>query len=159
MRFKDAQEQLAYVREASEKGNLELVYAALDVLGSTAWKINKPVFDVVLKVWNTGERILKIPPAVFDQPEPVKPHNYDIDPQARAAYLPNLKKWTRQKADAHSDRCSVNYKMEIARAVRKFHSSKDFFRLESFMVSLLVIQFTSRIMLTSVVEHTQFLRT
>ena len=116
------QEQLAYVREASEKGNLELVYAALDVLGSTAWKINKPVFDVVLKVWNSGERFLKIPPAVFDLPEPVKPVNFESDPAARVTYLAKMKTYTRDKADAHSDRCSVNYKVEIARAVSHIFS-------------------------------------
>ena len=125
MRFKDVQEQLAYVREASDKGSLELVYAALDILGSTAWKINRPVFDVVIKVWNTGERFLKIPPVIFDIPEPVKPANYDSDPQAKAKYLPSLKRWAREKADAHSDRCSVNYKVEIARAVRKIYPSEN----------------------------------
>src|SRR6266481_5612961 len=55
MRFKDSQEQKAYLRHASQAGNVELVYAGLDVLGSTPWKINRSVFDIVLKVWNSGE--------------------------------------------------------------------------------------------------------
>ena len=117
MRFKDSQEQQTYLKHASEQGNLELIYAGLDVLGSTPWQVNRKVFDVVLKVWNSGERMCKIPPAVFDLPEPQKPENYESDPKARLVYLTRQKAWSEGKANNHSDRCSVNYKIEIARAV------------------------------------------
>jgi DNA-directed RNA polymerase len=117
MRFKDSQEQQSYLRHASALGNLELVYAGLDVLGSTPWKINRKLFDVVLKVWNSGERMGKVPPAAYDVPEPEKPENYDTDPKARMIYLMRQKTWSEAKANNHSDRCSVNYKIEIARAV------------------------------------------
>jgi len=40
----------------------------LDALGSTSWQVNRKVFDIVLKVWNPGERVYKIPPAVYDVP-------------------------------------------------------------------------------------------
>jgi len=117
MRFKDSQEQQSYIKHASEQGNLELVYAGLDVLGSTPWQVNRKVFDVVLNVWNSGERVCKIPPAVFDLPEPQKPENYESDPKARLVYLTRQKVWAEGRASNHSDRCSVNYKIEIARAV------------------------------------------
>lgn len=117
MRYKDSQEQQSYVREASTLGNLELVYASLDVLGSTPWQINRDIFNVVLKVWNSGERLGKIPPAVYDQPEPEKPENYDTDPKARVAYLMRHKSYAQNKSNNHSERCSTNYKIEIARAV------------------------------------------
>jgi len=122
MRFKDSQEQQSYLKHASEQGNLELVYAGLDVLGSTPWQINRKVFDVVLKVWNSGDRMCKIPPAVYDVPEPQKPENYESDPKARLVYLTRQKVWSENKANNHSDRCSVNYKIEIARAVSHFLS-------------------------------------
>ena len=117
MRYKESQEQQSYVREASAQGALELVYASLDVLGSTPWKINREIFDVVLKVWNSGERLGKIPPAVFDQPEPEKPEDYDTDPKAKLAYLARHKVFAQKKASNHSERCNTNYKIEIARAV------------------------------------------
>lgn len=117
MRFKDSQEQQSYIRHASEQGNLELVYAGLDVLGSTPWQVNRKVFDIVLKVWNSGERVCKIPPAVYDLPEPQKPENYEADPKARLVYLTRQKVWNEGRANNHSDRCSINYKIEIARAV------------------------------------------
>ena len=122
MRFKDSQEQQSYLRHASEQGNLELVYAGLDVLGSTPWQVNRKLFDVVLEVWNSGERMCKIPPAAFDLPEPQKPENYETDPKARLVYLTRQKVWSEGKANNHSERCSVNYKIEIARAVSHTYS-------------------------------------
>ena len=79
MRYKDSQEQRAYLKHAASKGHVELVFAGLDVLGSTPWKINRKVFDVVLKVWNEGGRMCKVPPAAYDVPEPTKPENIDTD--------------------------------------------------------------------------------
>ncbi|KAI0640998.1 DNA/RNA polymerase [Trametes meyenii] len=116
MRFKESREQEIYLRHASDAGRLELVFAGLDVLGSTPWRINRRVFDVVLKVWNSGERFCKIPPAVPDEPEPVRPDNMEFDNKAKAIYYERQKSWMQAKAANHSDRCSINYKVEIARA-------------------------------------------
>ncbi|KDQ17027.1 hypothetical protein BOTBODRAFT_129343 [Botryobasidium botryosum FD-172 SS1] len=116
MRIKDSIEQLSYLRTASQENKLELVFASLDVLGSTPWKINKAVFDVVLKVWNTGEQLGKIPPAVLDLPEPEKPADYDTDNRAKMNYLLGVKELQNKKRNNHSERCAVNYKMEIARS-------------------------------------------
>ncbi|KAF8130200.1 hypothetical protein EV363DRAFT_1399395 [Boletus edulis] len=116
MRFKDCQEQQSYLQHASSLGNLELVYAGLDVLGSTPWQINRKIFDVVLQVWNSGDRLCKIPPAVFDKSEPEKPENYDTDVQAKSIYSQRLRSHVQDKASNHSERCSVNYKIEISRA-------------------------------------------
>ncbi|KAI0776637.1 DNA/RNA polymerase [Trametes elegans] len=116
MRFKESREQELYLRHASDAGRLELVFAGLDVLSSTPWKVNRRVFDVVLQVWNSGERFCKIPPAVPDEPEPERPENMDFDNKAKAIYLDRQKAWMQAKAANHSDRCSINYKVEIARA-------------------------------------------
>lgn len=120
MRFKDSVEQEVYLREATNSGSVELVYAGLDILGSTPWNINKPMFDVVLQVWNSGVRMGKLPPAVYDQPEPVLEPGKEADMEERSHYIGRHKQWTQQKANNHSERCSVNYKIEIARAVGHF---------------------------------------
>ncbi len=117
MRYKECQEQQSYLREASTLGNVELVFAGLDVLGSTPWKINKDIFDVVLNLWNSGERLCKSPPATFDLPVPVNSESFDTDPKAKAIYLARQKEFSQNKAANHSDRCSINYKIEIARTV------------------------------------------
>ncbi|KAF9546254.1 DNA/RNA polymerase [Agrocybe pediades] len=116
MRFKDSHEQQVHLREATAAGNVELVFAGLDVLGSTPWKVNKDIFETVTKVWNTGERMGKIPPAVYDQPEPVMSEESAKDLMARSHHMQRHKAWTQHKNNNHSDRCSVNYKIEIARA-------------------------------------------
>ena len=127
MRFKDSSEQELYLKEATNAGTVELVYAGLDVLGSTPWKINKAIFDVVVTVWNSGERMGKMPPAVFDQPVPEPPENMD-DLESRSHHLIRHRAWAQGKANTHSERCSVNYRVEIARAVSSFFSP-DFLTL------------------------------
>jgi DNA-directed RNA polymerase, mitochondrial len=116
MRFKDSSEQELYLKEATNAGTVELVYAGLDVLGSTPWKINKAIFDVVVAVWNSGERMGKMPPAVFDQPVPEPPENMD-DLEERSHHIIRHRVWAQNKANTHSERCGVNYRVEIARAV------------------------------------------
>ncbi|KAI4519882.1 DNA/RNA polymerase [Schizophyllum commune Loenen D] len=114
MRFKGSREQQAYLKHASDAGQCELVYAGLDVLGSTPWKINRKIFDVVLEVWNRGDRWGKLPPATFDEPEPdaLPP---DADSRKRADWSHAMKLYNQAKQSNHSHRCSVNYKIEIAR--------------------------------------------
>ena len=51
-----------------------------------------------------------------DEPEPVRPENMEADNKAKVVYLERQKQWMQNKAANHSDRCSVNYKVEIARA-------------------------------------------
>jgi DNA-directed RNA polymerase len=139
MRFKDSQEQLSYLRHASDQGHLELVYAGLDVLGSTPWQVNRKVFDVVLKVWNSGEGVSKIPPAIYNVPEPEKPENYESDPKARLVHIARQKAWSHIKANNHSDRCSVNYRIEIARAVSCLSSSLSHFTVADIVCLIAVL--------------------
>ncbi|KAJ7041142.1 DNA/RNA polymerase [Mycena alexandri] len=117
MRFKDSIEQRSYLKYASEQGHVELVYAGLDVLGNTPWKINRRIFDVVLTVWNSGMRLGKMPPEVYDEPEPdpLTPEE-ESDPAARVTWLTRMRAYNQAKAANHSDRCSVNYKIEISRS-------------------------------------------
>ncbi|KAF8127344.1 DNA/RNA polymerase [Mycena galopus ATCC 62051] len=115
MRFKDSIEQRTYLKYASEEGHVELVYAGLDVLGNTPWRINKRIFDVVLEVWNSGKRLGKMPPELYDEVEPEKPGD-ETDLFARNVYLTRMRAYNQSKAANHSDRCSVNYKIEISRS-------------------------------------------
>lgn len=117
MRYKDSVEQQSYLKHASDQGNLELVYAGLDVLGGTPWKINEKIFHTVLDVWNSGERLGKLPPAVFNEEQPKLPDD-GTDIRQKSIFAAKMKEWHHAKANNHSERCNVNYKIEIARAVR-----------------------------------------
>ncbi|KAH6911990.1 mitochondrial RNA polymerase [Coprinopsis sp. MPI-PUGE-AT-0042] len=116
MRFKESVEQEKYLRESVKKGDMELVLQGLNVLGRTAWRINKEIFDVVLQVWNSGEKVGKLPAAKYPEPEPQPPSEEELDVRARSLYLQEHKRWQQKVANNHSERCSTNYKIEIARA-------------------------------------------
>lgn len=114
MRYKDSVEQSSYLRAASENNGLEVVLAGLDVLGNTAWNVNRAVFDVVVQVWNSGEALADLPPAEMTDPEPERPPPDDI--KAKGIYLQRLRQWNSIRAGNHSQRCDINYKLEIARS-------------------------------------------
>ncbi|KAI8149832.1 hypothetical protein BJV82DRAFT_528498 [Fennellomyces sp. T-0311] len=117
MRIKDSPEQLVYLHKASEQDRLNAVLAGLDVLGSTQWRVNKNVFNVVLEAWNTEQEIADIPPAIHEPaPLPEKPENYDTDPKAKFLWVNQVKQQQTDEKNRHSLRCDVNYKVETARA-------------------------------------------
>lgn len=120
MRTNDTPEQVAYLRAASSEGHLKSVFAALDVLGQTPWRVNRPLFDVVTEVWNSGQALADIPVDMGEDaiPDPDVPAGADSkDPKWRAAVKAKLAAVRLARQKAHSQRCDVNYKLEIARAV------------------------------------------
>lgn len=147
MRTKFSKEQEIYIQAASHRGDLEEVFEGLDVLGQTAWKINRRIFDVVLDVWNSGEEFADIPARDFDREFPHEPAPGG-DARERIKWLNEMKEIKLAQQNAHSQRCSVNLKLEIARAVSKpralTHPNTDETRSSSLRNS------TSPIMLTSV---------
>ena len=120
LRINDCPEQLMYAKLGSEQGHLDRVFTALDVLGSTPWRINKAVFEVISQVWNSGEALADIPVnnADFSIPDPVMPSEAEMkDPTIRQSFRLAMKQVRLTRAKAHSQRCDLNYKLEIARAV------------------------------------------
>ncbi|BGP42996.1 DNA-directed RNA polymerase [Rhodotorula kratochvilovae] len=118
MRIKDSDEQLQYLQQASDNNTLDNVFTGLDALGSVSWQINRQVFDVVSTVWNSGEAIADIP-AKDSLVEPLKadvPENVEKDPRARDTYRHRVRQALQARRAAHSNRCDLNYKLEIARA-------------------------------------------
>lgn len=116
MRSRDSPEQVAYLKAASDANKLGKVYEGLNVLGSTAWTINNAVFDILLKVWNTGEAFLEIPPNVDGHAKfpPAPPR--DCDPAVRRDWLRECRSLANEASALFSQRCDANYKLEIARA-------------------------------------------
>ncbi|KAL8279631.1 hypothetical protein RQP46_007944 [Phenoliferia psychrophenolica] len=126
MRTKDNGEQVEHLKQASDSGNLDHIFEGLDVLGSVAWKINRPMFDIISEVWNTGEPFADIPQrdSLTQSIDVEKPAEAETDPRARDTYRQRIKKALQERRSAHSNRCDVNYKLEIARA---FLGEKFFF--------------------------------
>ncbi|KAF3904131.1 hypothetical protein AA313_de0203044 [Arthrobotrys entomopaga] len=124
VRVKDSLEQTMYIKEASRQGNLDRLFAGLDVLGSTAWNINQKVFDVVIKVWNTGEAFAEIPPATEKDVKLPDPPMPDADNTVKAAWKLLYQELALTRKNHHSQRCDVNFKLEIARA---FYNEEFYF--------------------------------
>lgn len=114
MRSRDSPEQIKYLKIASERNNLKSIFEGLDVLGSTAWAINRPVFDVVTEVWNSGLEFAEIPPANPNITFPPQPTSKN--PSDRISWQLLCKQIARDAQNKQSIRCDINYKLEIARA-------------------------------------------
>ncbi|KAI0965176.1 DNA-directed RNA polymerase [Xylaria arbuscula] len=110
-------DQRIYAEAAIERGDLDQVSKGLDVLGRTAWQINRSVFDVMLEAWNTGEKVANIPPLDPKIPVPEEPDASD-DPMVRKVWLGLVKKAENEKSGLHSERCFMNFQLDIARAFR-----------------------------------------
>ncbi|KAK3294471.1 uncharacterized protein B0H64DRAFT_400819 [Chaetomium fimeti] len=110
-------DQRIYAEAAIERGDMEQMMRGLDVLGKTAWRINRPVFDVMLEAWNSGEEFANLPaldPKITIPPEP----DSTDDPMKRRVWLRSVKAAENEKSGFHSVRCFMNFQLEIARAFR-----------------------------------------
>ncbi|KAI1806193.1 DNA/RNA polymerase [Daldinia bambusicola] len=110
-------DQRVYAEAAVQRGDMEQVSKGLDVLGKTGWRINKPVFDVMLEAWNSGEPIANIPPLDPQLPIPPEPEASD-NPILRRQWLKAVKAVENEKSGLHSERCFMNFQLEIARAFK-----------------------------------------
>ena len=104
-----------YALLAAENGDMSQVFAGLDILGKTQWKVNPFVFKVMLDAWNTEEAIAKIPPA---NPQPDKPHEPppSAEPKVRQKWLRAVRDAENQMSGLKSQRCFQNFQLEVARA-------------------------------------------
>lgn len=118
MRMRDAPEQVAHLKQASDADALEDIFTGLDTLGAVPWKVNQQVFDVASAVWNSGEAVADIPKRVpLTAPLDIPKVNLDDkDPRAKDNYRHRARVALQERRQNHSIRCDVNYKLEIARA-------------------------------------------
>lgn len=110
-------DQRHYCEAAISQGNMSTVLQALDVLGKTPWRINTPVYDVMIEAWNTGEAIANLPPLnpeVEVPPEPLA----CTDPLERGRWIRKVKVAQNIKIGLHSQRCFQNFQLEIAQALK-----------------------------------------
>ena len=104
-----------YAMAAAGNGDMAEIFAGLDVLGRTPWKINRGIFEIMAVAWNTGEAIANFPPenAVSDPP-PEPPRSED--PRDRRKWLKKVQESENVAAGLRSQRCFMNFQMEVARA-------------------------------------------
>ncbi|CAM1503296.1 Fc.00g080720.m01.CDS01 [Cosmosporella sp. VM-42] len=110
-------EQKLYSKAAIQRGDMDQVLKALDVLGKTAWRINNNVLKVMLEAWNSGEEIANMPALHPDLELPTEPDASD-DPMLRRDWTRAVKLVENERSGLHSQRCYMNLQLEIARAFR-----------------------------------------
>ncbi|XP_065555980.1 DNA-directed RNA polymerase, mitochondrial isoform X1 [Lathamus discolor] len=117
MRFVDGAIQHQLLLEQCPLVNLHPVLDALNQLGNCAWKINQPVLDIIISIFNDkGNEKLDIPPPVSEAPKPpAAPSNPSALDKAQKHELLLCKK---KAAEMHSLRMDALYKLSIANYVR-----------------------------------------
>lgn len=106
--------------EIVQKANIKTVLEGLDYLGSTPWRINKEVYDVITQALDRGMLIGEIPsrenvalPKEEDFMVPGEGEN--AAPQVdRVLYNQMTKRVLKRNAELHSLRCDMHIKLSIA---------------------------------------------
>lgn len=111
---KDVQSK-RYAITAAENGDMSQVFAGLDVLAKTQWKVNPFVFKIMLDAWNTEEAIAKIPAANPPSDKPDEPPP-TAELKARKDWLKAVREFENQRSGLKSQRCFQNFQLEVARA-------------------------------------------
>ncbi|NWV14859.1 RPOM protein, partial [Ptilonorhynchus violaceus] len=117
MRFMDETIHHQLLLERCPPVNLHPVLDALNQLGNCAWKINQPVLDIIISIFNDkGDEKLDIPPPLSEAPKPPSA------PGHSSTWSKNLKHelflCKKKAAEMHSLRMDALYKLSIANYVR-----------------------------------------
>lgn len=105
-----------------EKGqNLHAVFDSLNQLGNCAWRINKPLLDIIISIFNDrGSDKLDIPPPLSEAPK--IPHFSSHDSTYTASEKAHMKKEVinakKKYSEMHSLRMDALYKLSIANHMR-----------------------------------------
>ncbi|NXI38007.1 RPOM protein, partial [Galbula dea] len=117
MRFVDGVVQHQLLLEQCPPVNLHPVLDALNQLGNCAWKINKPVLDIIISIFNDkGNEKLDIPPPVSEAPKP--PVASSSLSTLNKAQKHELLLCRKKAAEMHSLRMDALYKLSIANYLR-----------------------------------------
>ncbi|NWR78478.1 RPOM protein, partial [Centropus unirufus] len=117
MRFVDGAIQHQLLLDQCPPVNLHPVLDALNQLGNCAWKINQPLLDIIISIFNDkGNEKLDVPPPMSEAPKPL----VDL---SNSSTLTKLQKrelllCKKKAAEMHSLRMDALYKLSIANYVR-----------------------------------------
>lgn len=94
---------------------MSAVYSAVNAIQSTAWRINRPIFDVIREIWDGGG-VLGGLPNRHPLDLPPRPPEFAYDEQVKA-------RWKREAADIH-DLNSANLSKRLAISQRLWVAEK-----------------------------------
>ncbi|XP_028906985.1 DNA-directed RNA polymerase, mitochondrial [Ornithorhynchus anatinus] len=100
--------------------NLHSMLDALNQLGNCAWKVNRPVLDLIISVFNAkGSKKLGVPPPLSEAPPvPVFQLAPGDPPSKKTALLREIAESRKVAAEMYSLRVDALYKLSIAHHLR-----------------------------------------
>jgi DNA-directed RNA polymerase len=111
----------AYLQKNHSLGKLSNLYAGLDALGRTPWRVNEDLLKHMITAWNSDMPIAGLPAEIASVvPDPPKPDGFDTDMMVRRQWYREYRTLRQAYYDNKGLRATENYKLEIARAVRHF---------------------------------------
>ena len=108
-------EQLRYNTTAASNGDMNQMFAGLNILARTPWRINRQVFDIMVAGWNSGEKLGKMPPEKLAVESPEEPPP-SADILVRRLWVRQMREVETQRASLKSQRCFLKFKIELARS-------------------------------------------
>ncbi|CAJ1060263.1 DNA-directed RNA polymerase%2C mitochondrial [Xyrichtys novacula] len=101
--------------------NLHAVLDSLNQLGNCAWRINKPLLDIIISIFNDkGSEKLDIPPPPSEAPKIpyFNPHDPSYAASEKALMKREVMKAKKKSSEMHSMRMDALYKLSIANYMR-----------------------------------------
>ncbi|XP_057821659.2 DNA-directed RNA polymerase 1B, mitochondrial isoform X1 [Cryptomeria japonica] len=114
MRTHGAKEQREAISRAPTN-EIKSVYKALDILGSTKWRVNKRILDIVEGIWAEGGCLA----GLVDRDDVPLPEKPDTEDEVEIRHWKrNLYKARKINNERHSMRCDVEIKLAVARKMK-----------------------------------------
>ncbi|CAM4628157.1 DNA-directed RNA polymerase, mitochondrial isoform X1 [Lepidochelys kempii] len=106
--------------EECPRSNLHSVLDALNQLGNCPWKINQPVLDIIISIFNAkGSEKLDVPPPMSEAPNPsMALHMGPSTPWSKSSLKRELTQCRKKTAEMYSLRMDALYKLSIANHMR-----------------------------------------
>ncbi|ETM56492.1 hypothetical protein L914_00548 [Phytophthora nicotianae] len=105
------QRDSAWQMDCVQRGDMDGILKALNLMAEVPWVINKEVLDVVLQIWEDGGNFGDLPTRTdVPLPDPDSPE-FASDP---ALYHKNVRKIEQLNREFHSLRCDTLYKLQVA---------------------------------------------
>ncbi|XP_027345031.1 DNA-directed RNA polymerase 1, mitochondrial-like isoform X2 [Abrus precatorius] len=114
MRIHGAKQQREAVKRAPTS-QLDPIFEALNTLGSTKWRVNKRVLNVIDQIWANGGRLADL----VDREDVPLPEEPDTEDEAK------IRKWKwkvkavkKENNERHSQRCHIELQLAVARKMK-----------------------------------------
>uniref|UniRef100_A0A8C3HAX3 DNA-directed RNA polymerase n=1 Tax=Chrysemys picta bellii TaxID=8478 RepID=A0A8C3HAX3_CHRPI len=106
--------------EECPRSNLHSVLDALNQLGNCPWKINQPVLDIIITIFNAkGSEKLDVPPPLSEAPKPSMALRMGPStPWSKSSLKRELTQCRKKTAEMYSLRTDALYKLSIANHLR-----------------------------------------